>query len=167
MPAQTPSVNDAHARLVARLRDQAADIERITAGLSEEALATRIVPGKWSLKELVCHIWRVQEVFESRIEAMLTLDSPPVARYSPETDTEFEERLRSPAQELVEGFLTEREQFLTLLGSLSAADWRRHGTHPEFAHYDVHFQVEYMAHHEAHHVYQMFQRRAPLGRIPH
>jgi len=26
--------------------------------------------------------------------------------------------------------------------------------------------MDYLAHHEAHHVYQMFQRRTPLGRIP-
>jgi hypothetical protein len=31
----------------------------------------------------------------------------------------------------------------------------------------VHFCVEYLTHHEAHHLYQMFQRRAPLGVIPH
>ena len=43
----------------------------------------------------------------------------------------------------------------------------RKGRHPEFAHYDVHFQVEYMAHHEAHHIYQMFQRHVPLGPVPH
>jgi hypothetical protein len=39
----------------------------------------------------------------------------------------------------------------------------RAGRHPEFDHYDVHFQVEYMAHH----IYQMFQRRAPFGQMPH
>lgn len=158
---------DAHAHLTARLCDQAADIQRLTSGLDEEALANRGIPGKWSLKELVCHLWRVQEVVEGRIEAMLTQTNPAIQRYDPESDSEFEERLKSPAHELVEGFLTERDQLATLLGSLSSADWHRPGSHPEFPYYDLHFQVEYMAHHEAHHIYQMFQRRAPLGRVPH
>jgi hypothetical protein len=112
-------------------------------------------------------LWRVQEVFEGRIEALLTQTNPAIVPYYPEQDSEFEEKLRSTAGELLEGFLAEREQLVTLLESLSTGDWRRSGTHPEYPHYDVHFQVEYMAYHEAHHIYQMLQRRAPLGKVPH
>ena len=161
-----PEKNDAPVRLASSLRHQARDIQRLVSGLDEEALATRTVPGKWSLKELLCHLWRVQEVFENRIEAMLTRSNPIIVSYEPEGDPEFEEKLKSTAAELLDGFLMERDQLVTLLESLGAADWHRAGSHPEFPHYDVHFQVEYMAYHEAHHIYQMLQRRAPLGRIP-
>lgn len=150
-----------------RLRDQADDVRRLTSGLDDDSLAARTAAGKWSLKELVAHLWRVQEVFEGRIEAMLTKSNPLIEPYEPDADSEFEEKLRSGAGELVQGFLAERDQFLTLLASLSPADWRRPGCHPEYPHYDVHFQVEYMIYHEAHHLYQMFQRRVPLGRVPH
>ncbi len=158
---------DPHSRLVVRLQSQAEDVRRLTSGLDEAALAQRGVPGKWSLKELVCHLWRVQEVFEGRIEALLTQNHPTIVPYTTEGDSEFEEKLKCPGAELEEGFLTEREQFITLLASLSAGDWRRSGVHPEFPYYDVHFQVEAMVHHEAHHVYQIFQRRLPLGKVPH
>jgi hypothetical protein len=158
---------DTHSRLAWRLREQAHDIKRLASGLDEESLAERTVPGKWSLKEILCHLWRVQEVFEGRIEALLTQTNPAIVPYYPEQDSEFEEKLRSTAGELLEGFLAEREQLVTLLESLSAGDWRRSGSHPEYPHYDVHFQVEYMAYHEAHHIYQMLQRRAPLGKVPH
>ncbi|MGC9972324.1 MAG: DinB family protein [Bryobacteraceae bacterium] len=158
---------DTHSRLAWRLREQAHDIKRLASGLDEDSLAERTVPGKWSLKEILCHLWRVQEVFEGRIEALLTQTNPAIVPYYPEQDSEFEEKLRSTAGELLEGFLAEREQLVTLLESLSTGDWRRSGTHPEYPHYDVHFQVEYMAYHEAHHIYQMLQRRAPLGKVPH
>jgi hypothetical protein len=160
-------MQDACARLVSRLQEQGQEIRRLVSGLDEEVLATPIVPGKWSLKELVCHLWRVQEVFEARIEAMLTQNSPIISRYEPNGDPEFEQRLRATAAELVEGLLTEREQLVTLLDSLSSGDWRRSGSHPDFRHFDVQFQVEYMVWHEAHHIYQMMQRRAALGRLPH
>lgn len=150
-----------------RLRDQGNEIARLVSGLDEEALATRTVPGKWSLKELLAHLWRVQEVFEGRIEAMLTQNNPAIEPYEPEGDPEFGEKLKSTAAELLDGFLTEREQLATLLESLSTGDWHRAGSHPEYPHYDVHFQIECMIWHEAHHIYQMLQRRAPLGRIPH
>ena len=158
---------DAHSRLAWRLREQAHDITRLASGLDEQALCEHTVPGKWSLKEILCHLWRVQEVFEGRIEALLTQTSPAIVPYYPEQDSEFEEKLRSPAAELLSGFLVEREQLVTLLASLSAGDWRRSGNHPEYPHYDLHFQVEYMAYHEGHHIYQMLQRRAPLGKVPH
>jgi len=72
-----------------------------------------------------------------------------------------------PAEDALAEFLKHREQFADRLEKLSPAEWHRPGKHPDFPHFDVHFQVEYMAHHEAHHIYQMFQRRVPLGRMPH
>jgi len=155
--------HDSHGRVITRLRMQAEDVERLTSGLDEDALARRLAHGQWSLKELVCHLWRIQEVIEGRLEAMLTRVNPPIPPYLSGNDAEFEEKLKSPAAELVAAFLTEREQLLTLLESLSAGDWRRSGSHPEYPHYDVQFQMELMVHHEAHHVYQIFQRRAGVS----
>ena len=54
-----------HLKLVDRLRRQAGEIRRLTMGLDEPALATPTVPGKWSLKELVCHFRRMEEIFGS------------------------------------------------------------------------------------------------------
>ena len=151
--------HDAHRGLIERLRRQAADVQRLTSGLDEQALATRTVLGKWSLKELVCHLWRVDDVFDERIGAVVAEENPPVARYDPEGDSEFERLAGLPTSELLERYLGQRAAFCQRLEQLTPAEWHRKGRHPEFLHYDVHFQVEYMAHHEAHHIYQMFQRR--------
>ncbi len=152
-----------HARLASRLRDQANEIRRLTAGLDEETLAHRHIPDKWSLKELAAHLWRVQEVFESRIEAMLTQTKPALTPYYPDGDPQFEAKLASPCADLLESFLGDREELAALLESLSPADWRHRGIHPEYRHYDVRLAVEYLAWHEAHHIYQMLQRREMLG----
>jgi hypothetical protein len=159
--------HEVHRKLVARLREQAGDVRRLTSGLDEESLSRRLKPQQWSLKELVCHLWRVQQVFEGRIEAMLAQDNPAIARYDPEGDAEFERLAALPAAESLAGFLDDRARLAGRLEALSPPDWHRSGSHPEFPHYDVHFQVEYMVHHEAHHIYQMYQRRAPLGKVPH
>lgn len=151
--------NGLHTRLAGRLRDQANDIRRLTAGLDEEALARHPIPEKWSLKELVAHLWRVQEIFESRIEAMLTRTKPAMTPYGPAGDPEFEAKLNSTCEDLLAGFFGDREELASLLDSLSPADWRHRGMHPEYRHYDVRFAVEYLVCHEAHHIYQMLQRR--------
>jgi hypothetical protein len=159
--------HEAHRRLLERLRQQAEDVERITRGLEDERLAKRTVHGKWSLKELVCHLWRVQQIFEGRIASMLREDNPAVVSYDPDEDDEFPKMTTRPARELIDGFLAGRARFVEWLDPLSPADWHRPGRHPDYPAYDVHFQVEYMAYHEAHHIYQMFQRRAPFGKLPH
>ena len=159
--------HEAHRRLIARLREQAEDVRHITAGLDDASLSKRINPDKWSLKELVCHLERVQQVFEGRIDAMLAQDNPAITPYGPEDDAEFEKMIQKGARESITAFMASRERFAERLEKLSPAEWHRPGKHPEYPHYDVHFQVEYMNHHEAHHIYQMFQRRAPLGKMPH
>ena len=57
--------HEAHRRILRRLEDQAKDVKRLTAGLTDDTLARRVVEGKWSLKELAGHIWRVQQVFDA------------------------------------------------------------------------------------------------------
>jgi len=156
-----------HQRLVARLGEQAEDVRRLTRDLTEEQLSRQVFAGKWSLKELVCHLWRVQQVFEQRIEAMLTQENPAVTKYDPEEDAEFAPLAARPGAESLAAFLEARAGLAARLEPLSPADWHRPGCHPEFPHFDVHFQVEYMVHHEAHHIYQMVQRRVHLGKLPH
>ncbi len=147
------------ARWTERLKGQAADVQRITSGFDEAALARRPIPDKWSLKELVCHLWRVQQVFGGRVVAMLDEENPPLATYDQEDDPQFIRMLESPASELLAGFLKEREALVERLATLKAGDWKRAGRHPEYKRYDVEFCVEYLAYHEAHHLYQMLQRR--------
>jgi hypothetical protein len=156
-----------HLALVDRLRAQAAEVKRLAAGLDEAALATRTVPDKWSMKELICHFRRMETIFGERVERMLTEETTIVPYESPDTDEVFAAMIRRPAADVLAEFLAERDALCRKLESLTAADWHRKAKHPQFPHYDLHFQVEYMAHHEAHHIYQMFQRRVPFGKLPH
>jgi hypothetical protein len=151
--------------LVARLRQLGDDVRRLTAGFDDDALRRQMVPGKWSLIELACHLWFVQQMFEGRIDAMLEREAPAFEPYAPENDAAFAALIASgPGNEQVRRFLTDRDRFAGRLDALAPAAWRRSGRHPTFGTFDVEFLVEYMAHHEAHHVYQMFTRRVPLVR---
>jgi hypothetical protein len=156
-----------HLYLVRRLHDQIKDVERLTRGLDERQLATRTVPDTWCLKELVCHLLGVQRVFAGRIERMLTEDRPSVEKYEVDEDPEFGPLVSAPLDATLATLKRERDALISRLETLSPADWHRAGQHPEFPNFDVHVQVEHMVHHEAHHIYQMLQRRTPLGRIPH
>jgi hypothetical protein len=98
---------------------------------------------------------------------MLREDSPALQSWNPDHDPPFAQLLEKAPSEIVGGFSAARAAFLERLSRLGPAEWHRPGRHPDFPLYDVHFMVEYLAHHEAHHIYQMYQRRAGLGKIPH
>src|SRR5258708_3520175 len=149
-----------HARIVERLQGQVEDVTRMVAGLSEPELARRTVPDKWSVKELICHLDRIHEVFDERVEAMLGQENPKLAPYG---DPGSDERVRRTPVYTLATFRMRRVRLIARLEERRPPAWRRPGQHPEYPSYDVHFCVEYLTHHEAHHLYQMFQRRAPLG----
>ncbi len=167
MTKTTEEKPEGHGRIVARLRETAEDVRRLCSDLDDRTLSTRTIPEKWSLKELLCHVWRVQEVFEKRLDRLLAEDGPEILSYEPDGDPEFKRLVGLPADRSLAEFLAGRERLLKRLEGLTPSDWHRAGRHPEYPHYDVHFAMEYMAHHEAHHVYQMYQRRAPLAPPPH
>jgi hypothetical protein len=156
-----------HRRLLGRLEMQAHDVERLTRGLSEEALMRRALPDKWSLKELVCHLMIVQGVFAERAAAILRDDNPPLEPYDPDEDPGFDQLRTRPGTAILNQFLSERLRFIRLLEPLTPAEWHRGGQHPEFEHYDIHFLTEYLLYHEGHHIYQMFWQRKDFGKIPH
>jgi hypothetical protein len=156
-----------HLALVQRLRTQSADVRRLAAGLDESALAARTVPDKWSMKELICHFRRMESIFGDRINRMLTEDTTIVPYDNPDGDEAFVALTRRSTAEVLSEYLAEREALCGKLEGLTPAEWHRKARHPQFQNFDVHFQVEYMAHHEAHHIYQLFQRRVPYGKLPH
>jgi hypothetical protein len=152
--------------MVERLQMHAGDVRRLTSGLDAASLDRPSAPDKWSLKKIVCHLWRVQDVFEKRIEAMLAHDAAAVEAYNPEGDAQFNLLAALPAAEVPRGFLSARDYFVSRLYAITPEQWQRTGRHPEYPGYGIAFQVEYMVHHEAHHLYQIYQRRAAFGPVP-
>ncbi len=164
-PGTTAEPNG-HRALLLRLKQQGDDVKRLCTGLDEASWTKKIIPGKWSLKELVCHLYRIQQVIEMRIVAMVTQENPQVEAYDPEKDPNFPKLLERPGQDIHIAFQTNRALLLAQLKLMSQEDWERKGRHPEYPHYDVYTQIELMVYHEAHHIYQILERRVQLGEIP-
>lgn len=163
MAGPAPDRPDLSRRLLRRLEVQACDVERLLAGLKEEDLARRSDPEKWSLRELLAHLWITQRLFLGRLEKMLAEDNPAIDPYDPAEDRDFPRAAARPAARILAEFLNDRAAFVARLAALRPEDWSRSGEHPEFPNYHIGFLVEYMVHHEAHHLYQIFRLRSQLG----
>lgn len=162
-----PAKHDAHLAILEKLERLGEEVRRLTSGLSNEQLAQRVEEGKWSLRELVAHLSRLQDIFKQRVSAMIQHDGPQITSYMPENDPDFEAFSSRPGDLIVKEFLDGRQKFISWMRTLEPQQWHRAGKHAEYPFYDVHFAVDYMSHHEAHHIYQMFQRRVPFGPLPH
>jgi hypothetical protein len=164
---ESKTCSETHRRLIERIGAQALDVERLTAGLHENHLSKHVVPNRWSLKQLTCHVCRVQQVFVAeRLNLMLSQDNPELAPYDPDADPGFASMVEQPTTATVASFLSERAKLIERLKALTPEQWHRPGRHPVYALGDVYSMAEYLAHHESHHIYQMYQRRALLGPVP-
>src|SRR5688500_12117190 len=96
-----PTKHGAHLAILDKLERLAEEVRHLTAGLSNEQLATRVEEGKWSLRELVAHLSRLQGVFAQRVTAMIEQDRPAITSYMPETDSGFETFAARPGNVIV------------------------------------------------------------------
>jgi uncharacterized protein (TIGR03083 family) len=161
-------MSNSHARVIERLKSSGDEVRRLCRDLDEITVSKRTEPGKWSVKEILAHLARLQEVFEQRVDAILAKEGAPITSYDPSGDPDFERISKRSADELWKWFDEGRQRLLGKLEKLAPADWHRKGSHPDYPVYDIHFAMEYMTHHEAHHAFQMFTRRAGLTTVlPH
>lgn len=109
----------------------------------------------------------MESIFGERFNRMLTEETTIVPYDNPDADEVFVALTNRPTAEVLAEYIGEREALCQKLEGLTPVEWHRKASHPQFPHYDLHFQAEYMAHHEAHHIYQLFQRRVPFGKLPH
>lgn len=98
-------------------------------GLNAEQLNARPVPGKWSIKEVVCHIADYEPVYADRMKRVIAEDQPMLLAGSPDA---FVARLAYDQRDVDEELaLIEvvRSQMARILRSLPPEDFQRTGNH--------------------------------------
>jgi uncharacterized damage-inducible protein DinB len=127
-------------------------------GVPVEKILEQAVPGKWSANENLAHLGRYHEIFLERIERILTEENPAFSRYRAEDDPQWEAWRTLAYKEVAEKLSSLREMLVARLKTLSAADYKRTGTHPKFGEMTPALWVEFFLVHEAHHLYVALQQ---------
>lgn len=168
--------------LLGRLQETPGELERAISGKTDAELSRRPDAHNWSAKEIVCHLRDVEELFQIRFHTVVALDEPPILvlgasatdlapwriggsighPLDPARWAEERQYLRNDAREALAAFRRRRVEVLTLLQSLSSAEWQRAGIHLGRGRLTLSDWVASLVAHDDNHVDQL--RRAIEGR---
>ena len=122
MPTMEEYAKQPREERLQRLTRTADQLSAAVKGQAESTLARRPDAKNWAAKEVVCHLRDAEEMFSSRFELILAMDTDPKL-VGPSADRMAEERqyLRNDAVEAIAAFRRRREENLALLRTLTPA----------------------------------------------
>lgn len=138
--------------LLHALEANAAEVERITAGVTEEEAAR----GVWPLREIVRHLHGAEQLLTGRAMRMLQEDEPELTIAIP---AEIGDEASGSTLDLVREYADARRAALRVLRDISPEQWQRGGTHPEWGRVTVLEQMSFVLRHEQSHLAELELRR--------
>ena len=142
-------------------------IKESIAGLSYEELKREVIPGKWSIAEIICHLADAELVGSSRIRQTITQSDPDFAYYD-EAIWANQLQYSKNSFELIDVhldlFRILRKINLQLLERLQKADWQSIGYHPKRGPLSLRNLLELYADHGERHLEQILDRRRLMNK---
>jgi hypothetical protein len=139
-------------------------IRELTAGLTQEQLATPPEPGKWSIHQILAHLADVDLVFQTRVRMIMFQNTPTLVSFDQDPWVLGWAREKEPWPETLERLNVLRRSILRLFGNAEGHDLTRYGVHTERGPQTVNDYMEMMAGHDINHLQQIEQVRGVLSR---
>jgi uncharacterized damage-inducible protein DinB len=133
------------------------------AGMTDDEINAAPVPGKWSTRQVVCHIADFEPVYADRLKRVIAEDEPTLFGGDPDV---FAARLAYPQRDIAEELqLIEatRRHVARILRTLKPQDFQRRGIHSTDGPLTLATLLERIAGHIRHHVKFIEEKRAALG----
>jgi len=131
--------------------------------LDIEQLDARPIPGKWSTRQVVCHLADFEPIYADRMKRVIAEQCPTFFGGDPDT---FAAHLaydqRSVASELSFVSAT-RQHVAAILRELKASDFQRIGNHAEAGRMTLEDLLRTIGKHVPHHVEFINQKRLAMG----
>ncbi len=99
----------------------------VFSAVSEDRANYRYAPGKWSLKEVLCHITDNERIMSYRLLRIARGDKTPLAGYDQDVLMSGTSLDKCPLTDLLEDYMVVCFFFLTLLRGLAEEAWSRRG----------------------------------------
>lgn len=158
-----------------RLEQTPDELERAISERTDTELSRRPDARNWAVKEIVCHLRDVEELFQVRFHTIVALDEPRILvlgasandlaawriggaighPLDPGRWAAERQYLRNDTREALAAFRRRRAEVLVLLRSLSPAEWPRGGVHLSRDRLTLADWVARLAAHDDNHVAQL------------
>ena len=121
-------------------------------GLNEAKLDTPYRPGGWTIRQVVHHVPDSHLNAYIRMKLALTEDEPTITPYMEDRWAELPDSLEVPVETSLRLLESVQERWLSIMRSLTEAQWHRVYMHPELGRYPLDRQAALYAWHGKHHV---------------
>ena len=128
---------------------------RLLRGLSEKQLHAHPMKGKWSIVQIVSHLYDAELVVGFRYRMALAEPGSPLPAFDQD---KWEHHLQYESGNCTKKFglfMLMREDHVSLLRSLPSAKWKRHGMHAGRGKETVERMLQLIAGHDVNHVKQV------------
>jgi uncharacterized damage-inducible protein DinB len=132
-------------------------------GLTAAQLEARPVPGKWSVKEVVCHLADFETIGSDRIKLSIALDEPLLPGYDENRLAAGLQYGSRDVQEELALIEAVRRSTARILRSVPAGAFERRGTHSEAGPMTVEALLRRITTHITHHVRFIDEKRQAMG----
>lgn len=137
------------------------------AGMTAEQLDTRPIPGKWSTKQVICHIADFEPVYLDRMKRVIAENEPTLFSGDPDL---FAARLAYDQRDVgdeLSFIAATRKHMGAILRSLKPEDFQRKGNHSEAGPIALEKLLTNITNHIPHHVKFIAEKRAALALPTH
>lgn len=144
------------AELIASLEQTGPALQRLTAGVSDEALDFHAGPGEWSVREILAHLVDDEMyVMRLRLERIVKEEHPHLTPHDEQKWYASRNTTRDQLDELLADFSLQRAASLGIIKMLREEDWTRQGTQPEYGTFTGEGQLSMWAEHDTVHLRQI------------
>ena len=138
-------------------------LRRAVAGMTREQLDARPIPGKWSTRELVCHIADYEFIYSDRMRRVITENEPVICGGNPDAlvaRLAYDNRVIEEELDLIE---LVRRQMARILRALKPEDFQRRGIHDKRGPMTLATVLERVTGHIPHHLRFIDEKKRALG----
>lgn len=149
-------MNSTRTQQINILEQTHANLIRLTAELSDEALDFHFAVNEWSIREILAHLVDDEMyIMRCRLERMIKEDMPTLAPHDEKKWYATRNTTRDHIAELLSDFALQRAASLNIMSALREEDWLRQGLQPEYGVFSAEEWLDHWAEHDRTHVEQI------------
>jgi len=152
-----------HDRLINDYLAGPATLRHAIAGMTPDQLNAAPIPGKWSTRQVICHIADFEPVYADRIKRVIAEDQPLLLSGDPDqfaAKLAYDQRDLDTELQLIE---TVRKHLASILRTLPVETFQRAGKHSHDGLLTIETLLTRITGHIPHHVKTIADKRAAMG----